>query len=160
MAVEVLGVQGEVDGYGDSMGAFRNANDSNSKVLLNIADGKVGKNRHDPRPPHDHNHPDNQWPVWMHSPGGDKLFGKSVKGIDDPRVRQRVIAANEAAVEEAKKTGFRMEPYPKPQIAVLDPAAEKAAQEAKTRDLEAKLVAAHDLINKFTERLTALEKGK
>lgn len=158
MAVEVLGGQGEVDGYGDSMQAFRSANENNAKVLLNLAEGKTGKNRHEPRPVHDHAHPDNQWPVLMYSPTGDRLVGKSLKGIDDTITRGAITKANKEAAEQAKKDGFRMEPYVKPQIAVLDPAVEKAALQAKINELQGALVSAADSQDKLDKRLAALEK--
>jgi uncharacterized protein YPO0396 len=51
-----------------------------------------------------------------------------------------------------------MEPYLKPQVAVLDPAVEKKAMLEKNQELEGKLVAANDTLSKVLERLAALEK--
>lgn len=146
MAVEVLGVPGESNGYGDSMDAFRNAHRDNSRIILNLAAGR-GKNDH--APAHDPTHPDNQWPVMVYHPEkGEKTIGVNLLGLKGA-ARKEAEQANEAALTLAVKLGFRSDPYLKPQIAVLDPAVEKAAIIAKNHELEGKIVAQADDISKL-----------
>ena len=167
MAVEVLGVPGEVNGYGDSMDAFRSAHETNSRILVNLilmdADKAAGiqtkRKKNDPAVAYDPNHPDNQWPVmYYHAEKGEKVFGSSLVGLRGD-ARRRTEADNKAALATAQKEGWRAEPYLKPQIAVLDPAVEKAAMVAKNQQLEGQLVQANDTLRKLEERLAKLEKA-
>lgn len=139
MAVEVLGVPGESNGYGDSMDAFRDAHRNNSRIILNLAQGRK---KNAPAQDYDPDHPANQWPLMVYHPAkGEKTVSSA------------------AELKQAKADGYRNEPYLKPQIALLDPAAEKAALVAKNQELEGKLVATQDLLAKFGERLAAIEKS-
>lgn len=157
MAVEVLGMPGETNGYGDSMDAFRNAHETNSRVLLNLANGRP---KNATTPAHDHNHPDNRWPVMMYHPEkGSNIVGLSLAGTVGV-VRTDREESNREAVETLLKLGWRMEPYQKVQIALLDPATEKAALVAKNRELEGQIVSLTDTMNKILARMDAAALAK
>ena len=146
MSVEVLGVQGETDGYGDSMEAFRSSHTNNSNILLNLLEGKK---KNAIRPPYDPSHPDNQWPVMVYHPEkGEKVVGQSLKGLEG-KLRNAAESDNQDALTALLKSGWRNEPYPKPQIAVLDPATEKAASLAREGEMRGQIVALTDLVQKL-----------
>jgi hypothetical protein len=147
MGVEVLGVANEGAGHGDTMDSFRSAEISNSKVLLNLA---AGRKKNAIAPPYDPDHSDNAWPKMMFHPGlGERTVGKSLIGVTDEDERAAAEKANKKAVEQAKADGYRETPYPKVQIAVLDPAAEKKALQDKITEQEGKLVALSETVNKL-----------
>lgn len=153
MGVEVLGNGSEVDGHGDSMEAFRNGNNSNANMLLNVTEGKK---KTAPRAVYDPRHPDNEWPKMLHHPEkGGVVFGLSLLGVKDPAERKRIVRDNEEAVSMALKAGFRPEPYMKPQIAVLDPAVEKAEMLRKNQEMEGRITALTDLVMKLTQAKSA-----
>lgn len=157
MAVEVIGMTGETNGFGDSKEAFLTAHVSNTNVLLNLSEGKK---KNDPRAPYDPKHPDNQWPVMVYHPArGEKVVGVSLGGLTG-NVRKQAEADNGKALEQAKKDGYRQEPYPKPQVVVLDPAQEKAALLARNQELEGKIVAQQDQINRLAAAVEKLLEGK
>ncbi len=151
MAVQVLGIGEEVDGYGDSMEEFRKTHEANTAVLLNLTEGKK---KNEPRPAYDPLHRDNQWPVMVYHPEkGEKVVGKSLKGVVETKDKDAIERANNAALQDAKKQGYRSEPYPKPQIAVLSPEAEKKAQADENARLKGQLVAMEDRFNKLIAKL-------
>ncbi len=153
MSVEVLGVANEIDGHGDSMEAFRSANDQNANHLLNVTEGKK---KNTPRPLYNPNHPDNQWPkMRYHAEKGQLTIGKSTKGVDDARQKAQIVKDNEAALKAAEAEGWRSEPYQKPQIAVLDPAVEKVRQQQEMTELRGQLVAMQDMVAKLLAKKTA-----
>ena len=167
MGVEVIGVVGETNGYGDSMDAFREAHNGNSRILVNLMNGRK---KNDFTPPYDPRHPDNQWPKMMYHPAKGELivgkaliyfepgpFGSRIQFSLGGETRKQTEEDNLEAVKEAQINGYRAEPYLKPQIAVLDPAVEKAALLAKNQELEGKVTAANDLIQRMEARLSALE---
>jgi hypothetical protein len=154
MGVEVLGAgAGEVNGHGDSFEAFVQANDSNARMLLNVAEGKK---KNTPRPIYNPEHPDNAWPVMVYSADPVKpelVVGKSLVGVTDPRQRKQMEADNEAEYKKATTPlpnglGYRDEPYAKPQIVVLDPAQEKLDLKRKNDELQGQITALTDLVNK------------
>lgn len=146
MGVEVIGVAGEVDGYGDSMEAFRTGHATNANILLNLAEGKK---KNAPREPYVPDHPDNQWPVMVYHPAkGEKVIGVNLLGLNGT-TRKQAEADNKTALAQSVKDGYRAQPYIKPQIAVLDPAVEKAAMLAKNQELEGKIVAQADDLAKL-----------
>jgi hypothetical protein len=146
MAVEVLGVQGSVDGYGDSMEAFRSAHINNSNILLNLLEGKK---KNAPRPAYDPAHPDNQWPVMVYHPEkGEKVVGQSLVGLSG-KLRDAAEQDNKDVLAATLKAGYRNEPYPKPQIAVLDPATEKKMLQDQLAQQAGQIVAVTDLVQKF-----------
>jgi hypothetical protein len=153
MAVEVVGIGGELDGYGDSMRAFRSAHEGNTAVLLNLA---AGRKKNDPAPPYDPNNPDNAWPVMVyHAEFGEKVIGQSLTSLDKS-VRSHIEGQNKSDLAAALKQGWRRDQYIKPQVAVLDPAVEKAAVLKKNQELEGKIVAQADQLAKLTELVNKL----
>jgi|SRR5579872_2549833 len=167
MGVEVIGVVGETNGYGDSMDAFRDAHNANSRILVNLMNGRK---KNDQTPPYDPRSEDNQWPKMMyHAAKGELIVGKALiyfePGPFGSRIQVSLTGAareqqkkeNAAAMKEAITNGYRHEPYQKPQIAVLDPAVEKAAALEREKILQGQLVAANDLIQRMEARLSALE---
>ena len=146
MSVEVIGIPGESNGYGDSMDAFRGAHENTSRIILNLA---AGRKKNAPAPIYDPSHPDNQWPVMVyHSANGEKVIGTSLAGLVGA-ARTQAERENKAALAQAIRDGYRQEPYQKPQIAVLDPAAEKQALADRNKELEGKIVAQQDLLAKL-----------
>jgi len=157
MAVEVIGVPGESNGYGDSMDAFRNAHRDNSRIILNLAQGRK---KNDPAPAFDPAHPDNAWPLMIYHPEfGEKVIGQHLNHLDKS-VRMHLEGQNKAELAAALKAGWRKEPYVKPQIAVLDPAVEKAAMKAKNDELEGKIVAQADELSKLRQAVEKLLAAK
>lgn len=157
MGVQAYGEQMDGQGHERSMAAFVESHESNSKALINLANGRK---QNAPTPPYDPTHPDNKWPMMVHHPAkGEKPIGTNLKGVTDVSQRVAITKANEADLKEHLATGWRKDPYVKPQITVLDAATEKAALVERNRQLEGGLVAANDLIVKMEARLAALEKG-
>jgi hypothetical protein len=155
MGVEVLGVANEGNGHGDTMDSFRQAEISNSKVLLNLA---AGRKKNAIAPVYDPDHADNAWPKMLFHPGlGERTVGKSLVGTTDEDERADIEKSNLKAVAQAKVDGYRDAPYPKVQIALLDPAAEKKAMQDKIADQDGKLVALNE---KFEKLLAASAKTK
>jgi hypothetical protein len=147
MGVEVLGVANEGNGHGDTMDAFRQAEISNSKVLLNLA---AGRKKNAVAPVYNPDHADNAWPKMMFHPGlGERTVGVSLVGVKDEDDRAAIEKSNLKAVAQAKADGYRDEPYPKVQIALLDPAAEKKAMQDKITDQDGKLVALAEMVSKL-----------
>ena len=158
MGVEVLGAGGgEVNGHGDSFEAFVQANESNARMLLNVAEGKK---KSTPRPAYNPDHEDNAWPVMVYSTDPAKpemTVGKSLVGITDPRERKQIEEDNKVAYKKAVSAGYRDEPYAKPQIAVLDPAAEKIELKRKNDELQAQINALADQMAKLTAQPPATQ---
>lgn len=151
MAVEVIGVGGEVNGHGDSIEAFRTANEQNARALLNVAEGK---HKNTPRPAYDSRHADNQWPkMRYHAEKGEVVIGKNLKGIEDRGMRARIEKENQESLAAAEKQGWRAEPYTKPQIAVLDPATEKMELKRKLDEQQGQITALNDLLQKALAKL-------
>lgn len=129
MGVEVLGVPNEGNGHGDSMDAFRDSHLANSKILVNLANGRK---KNAVTPPYDPEHPDNKWPLMIYHPAKGELVVKNQEGLD-----------------EALQNGYRTAPYLKPQVAVLDPAAEKKAMLEKNQELEGLIIAQNDRLERM-----------
>jgi hypothetical protein len=158
MGVEVLGVANEGNGHGDTMDSFRQAEISNSKVLLNLAAGRKKNAAH---PVYDPDHSDNAWPKMMFHPGlGERTVGVTLVGVKDEDERAAIEKSNKKAVDQAKAEGYRDMPYPKVQIAVLDPAAEKKAMLDKNIELEGKLAVLTDQMNKLLAGQADAKKAK
>jgi hypothetical protein len=158
MGVEVLGVANEGNGHGDTMDAFRQAEISNSKVLLNLA---AGRKKNAIAPVYNPGHADNAWPKMMFHPGlGERIVGVTLVGVTDEDARAAVEKSNSAAVAKAKADGYRETPYPKVQIALLDPAAEKKAMQDKITDQDGKLVALNEKLEKLLAGQADAKKAK
>jgi len=128
------------------MDAFRNAHRDNSRIILNLA---AGRKKNDPTPAYDPKHPDNAWPKMVYHPEkGEKTIGTNLLGLP-PAVKVQTAKENAAALAQSVKDGWRSEPYVKPQIAVLDPALEKAALKATNDALQGQIVAQADELAKL-----------
>lgn len=154
--VEILGNGGEINGYGDSMEAFRNAERLNANALLNHMERKP-KNAF--RPEYDPRHPDNQWPVMLYHPEhGEKVIGINLKGLSG-LMREDAEKRNKQAMKDTLAAGYRTEQYMKPRVVMLDPAAEKEALIARNKELEGKIVVLTDMFSKLMTRLDSVEKA-
>lgn len=148
MAVQVHDQGFGINGHQKSLAIARRAHIENSNALINHAEGKDVDT---PRPVYDPDDPDNQWPVMVHHPSnGEKTIGVTLKGVEDTMARSRITAANKKALTEALAAGYRAEPYIKPQVAVLDPATEKAELLRKNNEMQGQLNTLHDLVSKLT----------
>lgn len=157
MAVEQLGVIDDGLGFEKSHEAFRESHETNTRHLLNIAEGKK---QTAPRAPFDPDHADAQWPVMVyHAAGKEKVIGASTAGLD-PRSAKNATDDNKAAMALALKDGFRKEPYLKPQIAVLDPAAEKQALKDANERLQGQITAQADAMAKLQDQMSKLLEAK
>lgn len=142
MAVEQLGITNEGLGFETSFEAHVLSHELNTKQILNIAEKRK---KTDPRPPYNPHHADNQWPLQVHRADGTKDIGISVLGVTNPEIRARILKENKEALQEAiQRDGYRREPFLKPQVEVLSPAAEKAAMLAKQADLQAQIAGLQD----------------
>lgn len=155
--VETIGIPGETNGYADAHAEFRQAHENNTRQLLNLA---AGRKKTDPLPAFDPEHSDNHWPLMVHhAVKGELTIGKNLLGLKG-RERVETEAANKKELEAVLKQGYRREPYPKPQVALLDPAVEKAALLERNKMLEGMIVQQNDLMLKLSARLEAIEKGQ
>lgn len=144
MSVQSYGQTNDGRGHEKSMAAFKRSHEENTNALLNLAEGK---SEEEPRPAYDPNHTDNHWPIMVHHAAkGELVVGKSLRGIKDPAERRQVTDTNKAAKKAALDGGYRCEPYLKPQIAVMDPAAEKAAMKAENAELRGQINALNDMM--------------
>lgn len=158
MGVEVLGVANEGNGHGDTMESFLQSEIANSKVLINLA---AGRKKNAPHPHYDPDHSDNAWPKMLFHPGlGERTVGKSLVGVNDEEARTAQEKSNHKAVAQAKADGYRDEPYPKVQIAVLDPAAEKKAMQDKLTEQSGQITALSEMVNKLMAATPKKGKGE
>lgn len=131
MSVQVFGgIQKGEGGFKESMKAFRTHHKEQGDQLLNIADG-IDKD--DARPAYIHK----QFPKMLYKPTDEK------------------VVMHEQEMKDAIETGWREEPYPRVQIAVLDPATEKRALIDRNGQMEAQIVLMQEQINKL---VTSMEK--
>ncbi len=131
------------DGMGglkESQAAFRKHHQEVGEALLNISGidtptgGPVDKD--ETRVPYMHQ----EWPKMIYHADGRELI------VHDDAERQDLF-----------KRGFRNEPYPKPKIAVNDPATEKKALMDTNTQLQAQLTSTNDILAKMAARLEQLE---
>lgn len=159
MAVQVQG-EVETDGYGDSMEAFRTAHAENTKILLNLADGKTGRRKNDPRPAYNPAHPDNAWPQMVYHPEKGHLeVGASVAKLPE-EMKGGQVKKNQNALDAALKGGYRKEPYLKPKVAVADAGTEKAEMIRKNLELQGQITAQNDALAKLQQTVDALAAAK
>jgi hypothetical protein len=150
MAVQSYNPNFGRNGHAASMRKFMEAHVADTASLLNLAEGKEVDAT---RPPYDPSHPDNQWPIMLHHPEkGELTVGASLVGVQDtpgqPSKRAAIQKGNEKLVADAIARGYRKEPYAKPQIAVLDPAAEKLELKRKLDEQQGQITMLLDRINK------------
>lgn len=132
--VSVMGVQKDTgDPLKASLAAFRKHHSGVSDALLNITEGL---DPDDPRAAVQFQ----PWPTMLYH----------ADGRFEP-------AADKSELGELQKRGFRREPYPKPQVQVLDPATEKKALLQQNQQLQGQITSQSDIIEKLAARLEALE---
>jgi hypothetical protein len=130
-------------GLRESVGTFRKHHREVADALLNLSGvdtptgGPVDKD--EIRQPYVHQ----DWPMMVYHANGDER-----------------IVRNKQELKEALDENFRKDPYPRPQIAVLDPATEKKMVQDENRELRAQLARQAETQEKLLARLEALEKGK
>lgn len=163
MAVQVFGDAVDIDGHEKSMGQLRSSHAQNTAGLLNHAEGrKVDA----PRPQYDPKHAHNAWPKAVYHPAkGTLVIGKSLKGITDKRLYDQTAEENQQALDKALSNdqwsgGYRMEPYPKPQIAVHDAAVEKQQMLDRQKEQDGKITMLTDLVSKLLQKPVEVEEVK
>ena len=135
--VSVIGVNDGMGGLKESQAKFRKHHEEVGAALMNISGvgtatgDKVDKD--EPRPGYQHE----EYPFMLYKAGEE--LGRVVK--------------SKAERDEAMKEGWRVEPFPKPQVEVLDPATEKKALMEQNRQLQAQL-------QKLIERIDKVESKK
>ena len=138
MPLQVFGGMQQAPGFKGAMKEHRVHNQKQGDEILQLADGL---DHNDPRAPYVHQ----GYPMMLYKP--------------DPgeRGEKVVLTATEKAV--AMQDGWREEPYPKVQVAVLDPAQEKANLVTQNNQMASQLVIQTELIGKLAARLEAVEKS-
>lgn len=154
MAIQVQAGQFGIDGHAKTMRIFRESHHSNSRGLVA---NSLGLEPDAELPDYDPEHQDNQWPRMVHSPKGELAVGDNLKGVVGTAERGKILAANRAALDAALKSGYRKEPYVKPQVPVLDAATEKANLIKQNADLMGHITMQQDLISRLDARLASLE---
>lgn len=142
--VMVAGMAGDgMGGLKESITKFRKHHEEVSAALLNISGvgtvtgGPVDKD--EPRPAYVHQ----PWPKHTYHADGRDLI---------------VLDADE--LKDAREHGYRLEPYPKPQVALGDPKAEKVAVQKALTQKDGEIAALTDLVQKMNARLEGVEKKK
>ena len=141
--ITVLGVNDGMGGLKESLAKFRNHHKEVGDALMNIsgvgtATGEA-VDKDEPRPGYTHH----DWPKMMYHADG-----------------RSEIVLNAVELKERKETGFRLEPYARPQVAVLDPATEKKHLMEIVNQATAEKTILAEKLEKLMERLQALENGK
>lgn len=129
-----MGVPREMGGLQESVVAFRKHHKEVGDALLNVTEGKDK---------------DEDRPAYVRQPF-PKMIYHPEKG--------ELIVENDADLKLALKGGYRLEPYPKPQVALEDPKVEKLALEAKLKQKDGEIASLADLVQRLSSRLDALEK--
>lgn len=131
--VQVLGVDRPVGLLKESLTAFRKHHEEVANALLNVTEGA---DKDDPRPAYQHR----DWPKMIyHSDGREQLV------------------TNDRELESFTLRGFRSASFPKVQVAIGDPAAEKKVLLDEIRERDGKLAVQNEMLMKALARLEALE---
>jgi hypothetical protein len=136
--ITVAGVTSDtVGGLKESLARTRKHYQEVGDALLNISgigtEAGVPVDKDDPRPPYAHQH-----------------FPRMVYHAE----KGELTVQGDKELTEAKKAGYRLEPYPKLQIAVADAATEKKAQSDIITRMEGMLRAQAEQIEKLTAQIT------
>lgn len=139
--IAVIGMDAEIGGLDESVAAFAKHHREVGDALLNIsgigtATGDVVK-KDVPRPAYRHE----AWPKMVYHPDG----------------RERIVA-NPGELKAAIEDRFRETPYPKAQVAVGDPAAEKKALLERNQELEGKLTVQNEMLTELLTWKKSMEK--
>lgn len=127
----VAGMGVKVGGTKESVAAFHKHHADLSRQLLNVAEG-IDKD--DPRPVQ----PKQDFPMMIYSPRGSMI-------VNSPEERDQKISE-----------GYRMQPYPKPQVLINDPKTEKLEVQRKNAELQGQLTAQADEIAQLRELVQEL----
>lgn len=135
--VSVMGGIATEGGLKEAQAVQRRHNAEVADALLNIsgigtADGEAA-HKDDPRPAYAHQ-------------AFPKMLYKPAPGVDGQKV-----VMHEQEMREAIGSGWREEPYPVVQIAVLDPATEKKNLLDTNAQLQAQLIQMQEQMNKLAE---------
>lgn len=154
MAV-ITNVGNEINGFEDTYSAHIMAHEENSRILLNLTNGRP---KNTPKPHYNPNAPENRWPVMVHHPAhGERTVGKSTLGLHK-EAASRIVEANESELKMALASGYRLEPYLKPQVVILSPEVEKQKLIDQNKELEGKFATVLDIARKQQEQLNLMEK--
>lgn len=154
MAVQAFDKNFGIDGHSKSLKQFRRAHEDNSGALINLAEGL---DTDAPRPAYDPANPDNQWPLMVHHPAkGELTIGTNLKGVSDPKERDRIMRSSNKALDGALASGYRLEPYVKPQTAALSTAEQLHASLKREEDLKGTLAVLFDRQEKLQASIDAL----
>lgn len=144
LGVTVIGVQKDGGGLKRAMAEIIKHNKSVADALLNVSGigTATGEpvDEDDPREAYDPKADKNQWPKMLYHPDG-----------------RQVLSFNFIEVKDAQAKGFRLEPYIKPQVAVLDPATEKKMLLDRLNQMEAEKTQNADIASRALQRLEELE---
>ena len=99
-------------------------------------------------------HKDDARPAYQHQQFPKMLY-RPLPGEEGEK-----IVLHQKEMDESLQSGWQEEPYPRVQIAVLDPATEKAAMKAHNDQLAAQLIQQNEAIQKMMARLEAIDKKK
>lgn len=124
----VAGMGAKVGGTKESVAAFRKHHEDLSRQLLNVAEGL---DKDDPRPilaPQ-------EYPMMIYSPRGS------------------VVVKSAQERDKYFEQGYRMQPYPKPQVLINDPKTEKLEMQRENKELRGQLTSQQDQINKLEQML-------
>ena len=139
MPLQVFGGMQTAPGFKGAMKEHRVHNQKQGDEILQLADGL---DHNDPRAPYVHQ----GFPMMLYKPDpGEK--GEKV-----------VLTAAEKAV--ALENGWREEPYPKVQVALLDPAQEKANLMDTNNRLQAQLVQQNEALIQLQAQMKQLLSAK
>lgn len=139
MALQVFGGTQQAGGFPKAMKEHREHNQKQGAELLQLADGL---DHNELRLPYVHQ----AFPTMLYKPDPGEKGEKVVKD------------ATEKAI--ALQNGWREEPYPRVQIAVLDPATEKANLMDTNNRLQAQLVVQNESIQKMQAQMAELLAGQ
>jgi hypothetical protein len=139
--VSVTGMPREMGGLRESMSAFRKHHHEVGDALLNISgvgtiDGQPA-DKDEPRQPYVRQ----DYPKMVYHADG-----------------REEICATQADFNALRPKGFRAEPYPKVQIAMADPKAEKVALQKSLAEKDGQLATMADMLSKMQAQIDALAK--
>jgi hypothetical protein len=138
--VQVMGAEQTAGGLKESMAKFRKHHAEEGDQLLNVSGiGTVTGERvdkDDPRMPY----VKQSFPKMIYHPEKGEL-----------------TVYDEAELKAHLAKGYRTEPYPKAQVALEDPKAEKAALELKLKQKDGEIASLNDVLVRAMARLDALE---
>ena len=134
--VQVTGIQRTMGGLKESMTAFRKHHAEVADALLNISgvgtDGGQMVDKDEARKPYEHK----EWPrMAYHADGREE------------------VCVTPADFNALRPKGFRMEPYPKVQVALADPKSEKAELQRQLAEKDGKIATLAERMDRLQELL-------